>query len=65
MEFKCRLKVILWEKEVMQKDFAKTIGISPTSLSAIVQGKSLPGFVTAYKICEALDMTIQEIWVEI
>jgi putative transcriptional regulator len=64
MEFKCKLKVLLWERDIKQGDFAKRIGISRATMSTIVNSKSLPGFETAYKICEELDKTVQEIWIK-
>ena len=64
MKFKCRLKIILWEKGISQKVFAEQVEMSPTSLSALVNGKSLPTFENAYKISKALDMPLYEIWVE-
>ncbi|WP_297987239.1 helix-turn-helix transcriptional regulator [uncultured Anoxybacillus sp.] len=64
MRFKCRLKVILTEKEIKQGDFAERIGISQGALSAIVNNRSLPSFTVAYAICEELNMPINEIWVK-
>lgn len=65
MKFKCKLKVILAEKEIKHGDFAKTIGVSTGGLSAIVNNKSLPTFQVVYRICEELDMQIHEIWKKI
>ena len=65
MKFKCRLKVILAEKEMSHGEFAKAIGISASALSLIINNKSLPTFQVVYKICEELDMQIHEIWKEI
>ncbi|MED4240658.1 helix-turn-helix transcriptional regulator [Priestia megaterium] len=63
MNFKCKLKVILAEKEIKHGDFAKVVGVSPAGLSALVNNKSLPSFESAYRISEALEMDIKEIWI--
>lgn len=62
MKFKCRLKVILAEKEISHGEFAKKIGISASALSTIINNKSLPTFSVVYRICKELDMGIEEIW---
>ncbi|AXI29431.1 transcriptional regulator [Priestia megaterium] len=63
MEFTCELKVILAEKEIKHEDFAKIVGFSPAGLSSLVNNKSLPSFKSAYRISEALEMDIKEIWI--
>lgn len=64
MEFKCRLRIIFAEKEIRQKDFSKTTGISQSTLSALVNNTKLPTFPTAYKIAKALNMYMEEIWIK-
>jgi putative transcriptional regulator len=63
MKFKCKLKVILAEREIKHGDFAKVVGVSPAGLSSLVNNKSLPSFESAYQISEALEMDIKEIWI--
>jgi putative transcriptional regulator len=63
MVYKCKLKVILAEKEIKHGDFARKIELSPAALSSIVNNKALPSFETLYKMCEELSMKPQEIWV--
>lgn len=65
MEFRCELKFILWNKKKFQSEFAESIGVSPSALSQIIRSKTLPSFVTTYKICTELDMRIEEIWTEV
>ncbi|MGX5573483.1 transcriptional regulator [Bacillus toyonensis] len=64
MEFKCRLRVIFAEKEIRQKEFSKSVGISQSTLSALVNNTKLPTFSTSYKIAKALNMHIEDIWIE-
>jgi putative transcriptional regulator len=63
--YKCRLKVIFAEREIVQEKFAKKIGITGSALSGIVKGRTLPQFETLYNICEELQMDFREIWVKI
>jgi putative transcriptional regulator len=61
-EFDCRLKVIFAERKIKVGEFAKKVGISQASMSAIINDRTLPRFDSAYRIAEALDMRIEEIW---
>ncbi|MEH6990577.1 helix-turn-helix domain-containing protein [Cytobacillus firmus] len=65
VEYKCRLRVILAEKEIKHGDFAKQINTSAAAFSSIVNNRTLPSFETTYKISEVLEMDIKEIWVKI
>ncbi|WP_459503094.1 helix-turn-helix transcriptional regulator [Bacillus sp. C1] len=64
MHFKCKLRVIFAEREIRQKELAKLIGISQTTMSSLVNNTTLPTFLTAYKIAKTLDMHIEDIWIE-
>ncbi|MGG0554903.1 helix-turn-helix transcriptional regulator [Priestia aryabhattai] len=63
MDFICKLEAILVEKEIKHEDFAKIVGVSPAGLSSLVNNKNLPSFESAYRISEALEMDIKEIWI--
>jgi putative transcriptional regulator len=62
MEFKCRLKVILAEREIKYGEFAQQIEISRSAMSGIMNNRTLPTFAVAFRISEALGMDIKEIW---
>ncbi|PKG22367.1 transcriptional regulator [Niallia nealsonii] len=64
MDYKCRLKVILAEREIKHGDFAKVIGISTGALSSIVNNNSFPSFKVVYRISEELDLDIRKIWIK-
>ncbi|MGH1257504.1 MULTISPECIES: helix-turn-helix transcriptional regulator [Bacillus] len=64
MKFKCRLRIIFAEREIKQKEFAKLIGLSQSTLSTLVNGANLPTFTSAYRIAKELNMKIEEIWIE-
>jgi len=63
MKFKCRLKVILAERDIKHGDFAEQIGVSKSTMSALINNKQVPSFEVAYRIVELLGMRIEEIWV--
>lgn len=70
MEIKCRLRVILAEKEVKegkkitQGEFADKVQISKAALSALINNRALPTLEVAYRISEVLDLPVEEIWVK-
>lgn len=64
MEFTCRLNVIFAERDIVQKDFAKKIGVSSSTLTLIKKGKQFPSFIVSYKISEELNMDIRDIWIK-
>lgn len=63
IKYHCRLRVIFAEREIKHGKFAKKVGISGATLSALVNEHQDPSFDTAYAICEELQLTIQEIWI--
>jgi putative transcriptional regulator len=60
--YRCKLKIIFAEKGIKHGEFAERIKIGQSALSKMVNNKTLPEFDTAYRIAEALDMRIEEIW---
>lgn len=62
--FKCRLKVILAEREIPLGVFSKKIGVRPGTLSQIANSRSLPSFEVTYEILEELNLRIDEVWVK-
>ena len=60
MEFKCRLKVIFAEKNIKMGDFADSVGINRSTLSLIVNGKTLPNFTNAYIIAQNLKFQLKK-----
>ncbi|GAX91263.1 transcriptional regulator [Effusibacillus lacus] len=59
---KCRLKVILAEKGLKSKWLAEKAGIQNATLSRIINGKTIPTLDVAFRIAEALGMSIHDIW---
>jgi len=61
--FKCRLRIIFAEREIKQKEFAKLVSLSQSTLSTLVNGANLPTFTTAYRIAKELNMHMEDIWI--
>ncbi len=56
-----RLKVVLAEKEISQKDFAKTLSVDPNTISRICNNEQQPTLKTLRKMALALDVDIREL----
>ena len=54
-----RLKVVLAEKEISQKDFAKTLSVDPNTISRICNNEQQPTLKTLRKMALALDVDIR------
>ncbi|WP_409297779.1 helix-turn-helix transcriptional regulator [Peribacillus sp. SCS-26] len=63
MIFKCRLKVMLAERDLQHGDFANRLGISRAAMSSLVNNRTLPSFSVAYRISEELQTDIRDIWI--
>ncbi len=57
-----RLKELLGEKNMSGKDLADKVGVTPASISNIVQGNSFPKPDLLVKIAEQLDVDIKEMF---
>jgi putative transcriptional regulator len=64
MKLKCRLKEILVSRGMKQNFVCEKTGLSKTSMSGIVNNKTIPTLPVAYKIAKVLDLKIEEIWNE-
>lgn len=58
-----RLKVIFAERNIRQKEFAVRANIRESTLSQLVNGKTLPTLEVAYRIAKELDLNVMEIWI--
>ncbi|MBP1961158.1 helix-turn-helix transcriptional regulator [Paenibacillus aceris] len=63
MGIQSRLKVIFAERNIRQNEFALKVNISQTTLSKLVNNKSLPTLDVAYRIAVELDLNVMEIWI--
>lgn len=58
-----RLKEVLNEKGVQNKELADKIGVTQTTISNITQGNNFPKPETLLKIAEVLDVDIRELFI--
>jgi len=58
-----RIKSVLAEKEVQQKELAKRVGLTPNTIARICSNESQPTLKRLYKIAKALDVDIRELLV--
>lgn len=61
---KCMLKEIMKEEGRTQKWLSEKVGVSMTTISSIINEKSIPALPLAYKIARTLGKTIEDIWYE-
>jgi putative transcriptional regulator len=59
-----RLKEIMKEQGRTQNWLSEKAGVSATSISSIVNKKSVPTLLIALRIAKALDKSVEEIWSE-
>ena len=57
-----RLKEILGEKGISGKDLAEAVGVTPVSISNIVQGNSFPKPELLLGIAKELDVDVRELF---
>ena len=56
-----RLKIVLAEKEISQKEFAKVLSFNPNTISRICNNEQQPTLRTLYRMAKALDVDIREL----
>lgn len=54
---KLKLKEIIKEKGIKQKELAKTLGLTPTGFNLIVNNKTTPSIETLERIASILDVS--------
>lgn len=59
-----RLKEIMKEEGRSQKWLSEKVGVSMTTISSIINEKSIPTLPLAFKVAKTLGRTIEDIWFE-
>lgn len=62
MEIENMLKTILWSRRMDQKTLSEITGISRTTITMLANEKSEPSLYRAYRIAEALEVSVYDIW---
>jgi len=61
MDFIEILKDIMIDKNLNQTQLANLVGVKPSQVSEWLSGKSKPGYDSLHSICEALDVSGDQI----
>ena len=56
-----RLRVVLAEKEISQKEFAKMLSFNPNTISRICNNEQQPTLKTLHKMAKMLDIDIRDL----
>lgn len=56
------LNEILEKRGIKKKWLADQVGITPTTLSKICKGESVPTLKVALKIADVLELKVEKIW---
>jgi len=56
-----RIKAVLAEKDISQKELAKRVGLVPNSITRICNNESQPSLLMLLKIAKALDVDIRDL----
>ncbi len=59
-----RLKEIMKDEGRTQKWLSEKVGVSMTTISSIINEKSIPALPLALRIAKTLGKTVEEIWDE-
>ena len=60
---KNRIEQIRRERGIRQEEFAKSMGVSRQTISALENGRYNPSIMLAYKIARYFGLTIEEVFI--
>lgn len=60
---KNKIEDIRKQRNVLQEDLAKALGVSRQTISSLENGRYNPSIMLAYKIAKYFDMSIEEIFI--
>ncbi|ARX68071.1 helix-turn-helix domain-containing protein [Pseudomonas rhodesiae] len=61
---KCKLRKILDQNGIKYSFFAEKVKIQRSTMSLILKEKSIPTLPVAIRIAKALNMHVEDIWIE-
>jgi putative transcriptional regulator len=65
MPIYCRLREIMEQRGLKQKFVAEKARVSYPTFNILVNNRALPTLEVAYRIGEALDLNVEEIWIRV
>ena len=60
---KNRIEIIRKEREILQDEMAKAMGVSRQTISSLENGRYNPSIMLAYKIAKYFGMTIEDVFI--
>jgi putative transcriptional regulator len=57
-----KLKIAMVENDMTQRELAEKAGISETSMSGLVRGRTSPSIEVALKLAYVLEKSVEELW---
>lgn len=62
-ELKNRIEEIRRERNILQEEFAKSLGVSRQTISSLENGRYNPSILLAHRIAKYFGMTIEEVFI--
>ena len=62
MKFKSRLKIVMAEKDITNRELARTTGLHENYISDLRNRRKEPGIYNCLLIANALDVSVEDIW---
>ena len=60
---KNKIEIIRNEREILQDEMAKALGVSRQTISSLENGRYNPSIMLAYKIAKYFGMTIEDVFI--
>ncbi|WP_327815447.1 helix-turn-helix transcriptional regulator [Bacillus mobilis] len=64
IQLRCKLRGILDENGIKYSFFAEKVSIQRSTMSLILNEKSIPTLPVAIRIAKALNLHVEDIWIE-
>ena len=62
MKLKSRLKVVMAEKEITNRELARITGLHENYISDLRNRRKEPGIYNALRVANALNVSVEDIW---
>ena len=62
MELKSKLKVVMAEKEITNRELARITGLHENYISDLRNRRKEPGIYNALRVANALNVDVEDIW---
>ena len=62
MELKSKLKVVMAEKDITNRELARITGLHENYISDLRNRRKEPGIYNALRVANALNVSVEDIW---